>query len=120
MTLTIPAQSILSIISTKITTLAFSPKITTEKSVIITSKTTNRKTTILRPIVSSSNSIITNFSKLVIISYYPPRCIENERGGLGDTCCCKGFGSRDREGFGGGGRSRGECGGGGRGGVGRR
>ena len=56
-TLTIPTQSILSIISTKITTLAFSPKITTEKSVIITSKTTNRKSTITIPFVSKSKKI---------------------------------------------------------------
>jgi hypothetical protein len=59
-----------------------------------------------------------------LITKLPPSVnfngIENERGGLGDTCCCKGFGSRDREGFGGGGPGRGECGGGGRGGVGRR
>jgi hypothetical protein len=74
-TLTIPTQSILSIISTKLTNLAFSAKITTKKSVIIPSKTTNRKSTISRPIVSSSTSIITNFSsadsKKTFTSFYP-------------------------------------------------
>jgi hypothetical protein len=73
-TLTIPTQSILSIISTKLTNLAFSATITTKKSVI-TSKTTNRKSTISRPIVSSSTSIITNFSsagsKKTFTSFYP-------------------------------------------------
>jgi hypothetical protein len=49
-----------------------------------------------------------------LITKFPPSVnfngIENERGGLGDTCCYKGFGGGGR------GRGRGECGGG----VGRR
>ena len=51
-----------------------------------------------------------------LITKLPPSVnfngIENERGGLGDSCFCKGFGGGGR------GRGRGEFGG--RGGVGRR